>query len=38
MLGKWRTLGAICGRSIIDLRVFDLQISDIFWKATLGKV
>lgn len=33
----WRILGAICGRSVLDERLFDMRFSESFWKVTLGK-
>ena len=32
----WRILGAICGRSILDERIFDMSFSESFWKVVLG--
>jgi E3 ubiquitin-protein ligase TRIP12 len=34
---KFRTLGAICGRAILDQRVFDIRLSSVFWKVIMGK-
>ena len=38
LLMKWKTIGAACGRAVLDQRVFDLRISHVFWKVILGKV
>jgi hypothetical protein len=31
-------LGAVCGRSILDERIFDMRLSEVFWKLVLGRV
>lgn len=36
-IGMWKILGAICGRSILDERIFDMRFSECFWKVVLGK-
>lgn len=33
----WRILGAICGRSILDERIFDMRFSEAFWKVVMGQ-
>jgi len=33
----WRILGAICGRSILDERIFDMRFSEVFWKVVMGQ-
>jgi E3 ubiquitin-protein ligase TRIP12 len=36
-LNAWKILGAICGRSILDERLFDMRFSEVFWKVVMGK-
>ena len=36
-LNAWKVLGAICGRSILDERLFDMRFSECFWKVVLGR-
>lgn len=36
-IGVWKILGAICGRSILDERIFDMRFSECFWKVVLGQ-
>lgn len=36
-ISLWKVLGAICGRSILDERIFDMRFSEVFWKVILGR-
>lgn len=36
-INSWKVLGAICGRSILDERIFDMRFSEAFWKVVLGR-
>lgn len=36
-ISSWKVLGAICGRSILDERIFDMRFSEAFWKVILGR-